>query len=762
MWENRFLISKEFQSCFLGKANISMRDPKKKMYAGTCMGIMAISLVWACGPMFPDWLLTRGDLEVGRPPTTHLRKEIQGVLGGTTSLYRAVHAEKGHAEQTLDVALKDLHAALLSQSMPSQKMEAVLRDHQSSRKIIRKHRGAMEDWARSSAPWLQQPTQAPVFTAPAVTAHLPDEFVRYFRGSIAYYQKKNALAGEIWRDLLALPADDRHYRSTWAAFMLGKLALEEEPKKAIAYFHSVREMVDLGFSDSLGLAAASLGWEARVYFKQKDYRRAIELYLEQMTTGNDVSAYTSIRWVLGQAFRDEDPERLRPMVQSAEVRRVATAYLTSPDPFGWGPDDLGENRRLRDWVEAIESVEVDDPSLFEVLALAVYQRGFYDLSQRLLDRAPRDGFLSLWLRSKLLFRRGHVQEATDLLARVVRGGALLAANANAQGNGNASPASLKKVNQGVRQTALSKGFDRLRGEHGVLQLHRGAFVEALDALLRSGYWMDAAYLAERILTLDELKKYVDRNWPSDEQGKDLDTMETFLRWRGSVWSGAFSEAGLGCNLRYLLARRLLRMNRPAEARAYYPAPWRVMHDQRMRDLERGRDTSLEPGLRVEALRAAAQTTRHHGLELIGTECAPDWAIHGGDYTDGLTMEHRQDKWEHKLLAPLEEEIQRATETRLDPFRRFHYRYLAADIAWEALEMMPDNTPETARYLCEVGAWIKYQDPSFANRFYKALVQRCSETPIGRAAKQLRWFPKLTADGELVADHAHPFDPREEP
>ena len=62
----------------------------------------------------------------------------------------------------------------------------------------------------------------------------------------------------------------------------------------------------------------------------------------------------------------------------------------------------------------------------------------------------------------------------------------------------------------------------LKGEQGVLSLSRGQYVEALDQLYRaavaddgapppeegwplSPYWNDAAYVAERVLTTEELK-----------------------------------------------------------------------------------------------------------------------------------------------------------------------------------------------------------------------------------------------------------------
>ena len=48
-----------------------------------------------------------------------------------------------------------------------------------------------------------------------------------------------------------------------------------------------------------------------------------------------------------------------------------------------------------------------------------------------------------------------------------------------------------------------------------------------------------------------------------------------------------------------------------------------------------------------------------------------------------------------------------------PDKRFHYRYRAADLAWEAARLMPDNAPELAVLLCEAGGWLKARDPKAA-------------------------------------------------
>jgi hypothetical protein len=89
-----------------------------------------------------------------------------------------------------------------------------------------------------------------------------------------------------------------------------------------------------------------------------------------------------------------------------------------------------------------------------------------------------------------------------------------------------------------------------------------------------------------------------------------------------------------------------------------------------------------------------------------------------------------------------------------PDLRFHYRYLAAELAWQAGELMPDNSDDTARVLCIGGSWIKYLNPAKADPIYKSLVRRCRQTAIGKQADSMRWFPVLDSSGNPV-----PYPPR---
>ena len=134
--------------------------------------------------------------------------------------------------------------------------------------------------------------------------------------------------------------------------------------------------------------------------------------------------------------------------------------------------------------------------------------------------------------------------------------------------------------------------------------------------------------------------------------------------------------------------------------------------------------------------------RHEGMELLGTELEPDWFLYEGTFERHPISSTRAQGGTAKVTAPTSDERRRIQTPPADPNRRFHYRYIAADHAWRATELMPDKSEDTARKLCEAGIWLKDRDPKAADRFYKALVTRCGNTPLGKEADRIRWFPKL--------------------
>jgi hypothetical protein len=127
------------------------------------------------------------------------------------------------------------------------------------------------------------------------------EFAIYLAGRSLAESGNLPGARATWHTLLAMPPADRVWRSTWAAFMIGRSYQSDDPAEAIRWFRRTRELAADGFADSLGLANSSIGWEACAELDLHNHPRAIRLYLEHMAAGDPTSVESlgfASRWAL--------------------------------------------------------------------------------------------------------------------------------------------------------------------------------------------------------------------------------------------------------------------------------------------------------------------------------------------------------------------------------------------------------------------------------------------------------------------------------
>lgn len=724
--------------------------------------------VHACGPFFPNNLLGSGDAAVLAAPVADFQRELAR-MELVPSRFEHVESTNTYAQEAIDAELDDLAAALKRAKVKGEEFARITGTHAANRNRLAEYVAAFETW--ESRAWMDEGGSAtdqrgpkPVFPEFAEVPDLPGEFVDYFAGAVALRNPDTEPGAEraAWERLLARPAAERKYKSTWAAFMLGKSWEDEADDKAVEYYQRTRELARTGFADPIGLAAASLGLEARVELQRNHFRRAIELYLEQYAAG-DASAVQSLQIAAARALENAEAAELRALAAAPATRSVILAHLISGSAVRSYPsEDDGAAPAVQAWLGAVEAADVKDVAAAERLALAAYQAGEFEAAQRWIKRA-RGAPVARWLQAKLILREGRIAPAAALLAGVVK--QLPIAASNALTNSTEFADSLHAFCGGETYFDEHSARVQVLGELGVLQLSRGEFEPALDALLRSDFWEDAAYVAERVLTTDQLKSYVDREWP--EVVPPTETEATPLRedQTDPMTTDEMEEAEpeirarelIGQEIRYLLARRLTRELRGHEARAYYPAEWQSQFDELVAALDAGWNESAPAERRAKSLFAAAWIARTNGLELLGTELGPDWKIHEGQFDCGLSWEDRAtNSSEAKINLPTEAELNRAAQHRADPEQRFHYRYQAAFLAWEAAKLLPNNSDETARVLCAAGTWLKNRDPETADLFYKALVRRCRKTAIGEQADQVRWFPVLDIDGNPI-----PYQPRVE-
>jgi hypothetical protein len=191
-------------------------------------------------------------------------------------------------------------------------------------------------------------------------------------------------------------------------------------------------------------------------------------------------------------------------------------------------------------------------------------------------------------------------------------------------------------------------------------------------------------------------------------------------------------------LRSLLARRLMRFGRDAEARRYFSEEEIAVLDEFELFLHRGNDSSHSKIDRGRALCAAARIMRAHGDMLRGTELEPDFVIFQGNYEYESIYSYRVST-SNRHAGPTTDEINRGRQAAV-PRRRWHYRYTAAELAWRGAEMLPDNSDDTASILRDAGDWLKTNDRAAAEPFYQALIARCPNTKLGRDAKSRGWLP----------------------
>lgn len=655
---------------------------------------------FACGPFFPTTIINSQEAILAAPYARYADSLARLSLPSAefrsrppvTRTYPA--QSESSTAQTIAAELLDLAAA----GVPGE--------------IIERHR-----IRRATLAELPAPATGQVFPRELARADdLPPEFADYHAGAIAYAQGDPAVAAQHWQRLLARPATERKYKSTWAAYMLGRLTAQ--PAAARAYFQQVRELARAGFVDSLGLAAASLGWEAKTWLDAGDFARAADLYFAQLATG-DPTAANSLRFVATRVLASPDPAALDAFAHDTLRRETITALLLSQredemfPQFTSGTPNVRTGATAR-WLGALETAHSGDIAQAPRLALAAYRAGEYTACERWLALAPTDDSTALWLRAKLAVRAGQIKEATGLLTRLVH----LTATTDAP----LSP--LRVASDDVTEPLAATAH--LRAELAALKLASRDYTEALDLLLQSRCWEDAAYVAERVLTVDELKAY-------------LATPDAVAALHPPASAEDHESYTAERDLRHLLARRLVRHNRLDEARAYFPEKLASIFDQFATSLRSGHDRAQPSAVRAAALMDAARLLRSHGMELRGTELAPDFAIWEGSFDAGFGLPDREQL--PLALRATQDEHYRASAQDTGFGQRFHYRYFAADLAWEAIAQMPDNSDVTARALIEAGSWLKARDPGAANRFYRALVQRCGETELGRAAARQHWFPR---------------------
>ncbi len=700
--------------------------------------LLGTAVLQACGPFFPRWLVT-DEASILEAPTTWLKVALDQRLsiaeGGAlfwirspTQPPRAVVAAQSPHRQTAEVDQRDLETVTSNRTLTAQYAEV--------RERLAEYGDAVAAW-RQEAAWSDPPPPRPRPPADlTVPMGLPGEFEDYLRGAIAYHQGRFQAAQGYWKRLLDRPGAERRRRTVWAAYMLGRLSLwndlktgePTDPEGAVQWFERTRELADKGFPDPLGLAAASFGWQARAELARKRPEQALVLYFRQVATG-DPGAVQSIRTTCFKLLND--PEGLKKVAASDEARPIMNACVVSRwDRVDYdGPLDPAPARK---WLEAIKAVQPRNVADADRLAWVCYRAGDFACAEEWLKRAS--GPMADWIQAKLLMRAGKIDEAERALARI---------NRLPQ-----KPAPEHDAWNAYENQVHPALAPHVHGDHGAVRLAQGNYGEAITYLFLGGYWSDGAYIAERVLTTEELLTYAARNW---SVALASHRPEEYGDGWNLVFAGIVTPDGerIAYDFRYLVGRRLAREGRYQEAEKFLPVPLGSSLKLLSRSLAEGRDEKRPPEERSRSLFRAACVTRYQGMALLGTELDPDWFLYEGQYENDSFAKARV-RNRSKNLGPTADEKKRARENAVKPAKRFHYRYQGMEIAKEAAALLPDGTADKARILATAGNWIEGRDPEAAKPFLDAILSCCGETEIGQRAKQVNAIPNVTDACEAVA------------
>jgi tetratricopeptide (TPR) repeat protein len=558
--------------------------------------------------------------------------------------------------------------------------------------------------------------------------------------------------------VLALPEHDAKLRGVWAAYMLGevhssraaihigKTEFTADRTAAVKAFEDVRRRALAGAADVQGLASASLGAQARLHLytaagpcdwlmlrrreacvaalAPHDIAQAVALYAEQ-AAGGSVKAANSAATIARAVLHN--PDLTRAVVKDPVAQRALTAYVLSVvSPI---EEDDKEDPRITNYLTAIRGVPIADTVSRGMLAALFYRTGAFVEAEEQVRAA--DGPMAHWVRAKLAMRKGETVIALAEYGRALEN----------------RPADISMSNT-----------RRIEGERAILTLSRGDYMEAMTQLYAvaslddadvavtaeqgwestSGIWGTAGetsagdlalYMAERVLTIGELVDFL-----GTRKGTTTNAV--------SRPSAGYVHLTLDDNLRWLLARRLFRAKRFAEAIPYFPERIgstedpkepRAMARDYIAKLE-GLDAWTDPANRAEALFGIAEMERTSGMELFGYHGAPDFATGDGDWAapDAL-WGTRSDA---SLVSSIEAE--RFRDSAPEQTNRFHYRYLAADRAVSAAALLPPTSQAHGALLCAAARWMRDGPPDHVEQ------DRLNGKP-GEGARRIARYASLYAE-----------------
>ncbi len=717
-------------------------NPKILCFAiSACLLGTTIDPAFACGPDFPLELLS------------NRKQTLQGMPSGLFDFEATRLLAKPAAKLAPEL---DLGTAWFESSpeipVTELQQQAETRDYTPSQ---------IDAWKRARS-------AASAAEAMALVGDLPAAHQHYIAGAAAFRAGDLVAAKAEFEAILAL-GDAGSSRVVWAEFMLARTAFlaGEGDAAAASHFENARTLAAGGAADPLGLAVASLGAQAQLSWRPianaeevdiaQTLPRAVELYAQQAAYGSasgNASLLIVARWL------NAHPEALQVGLNDALVRKLMTSYAFSrgfeamddaqTQAFSSGSDykdpnlmaGMGSTKIASSLLDAILASSPDGKlDGGDRLAAALYRAGKFDDAAKFA--ASSDLPLAAWVSAKLALRAGDQKQAAAQYAKVIKGYA----------------ADEHWVPGGYESQSLSAQC-RAQGEAGTLALSQGDFAEAMLQFFNAGddYTNDMSYIAERVLSTDELIAFVDVHTKPQTLQKVEASEYSPLSYEipFNAETGVRAKGYQQHTLRAVLARRLLRESQYDRALPYFNNP---LHLQSAKEYGAAmlRANSASGIQKAQALFEAASIARTAGIDILGTQLSPDFAVYGGGFGDyEPTPEELKESpalyaKPTALISP--EENKRTQLSAPQPNKRFHYRYQAVALAEQASDLLPARSQAFAATLCKATSWIIFRDQPAGEKLYRRYLHQGAYVPWGYRFGTTAGCPKPEFErAQTMLDH----------
>ena len=726
-------------------------------------GVIALSglpvSVRACGPFFPDLVIDKAGQAFGLPPVSYLTELYQ--LAGKTQpvVVSSSGGDKKGLVAQIPLELAELRGILDSIGLPSETIANRLSKYESVRTAQLSRVSASEMMEFKMDASVDLPVRP-------LDNDFPPAIADYVEAVRLLGMGNTDEARALWKHILDLAPEQRRLRAAWAAWMLAKTSTDLT--ECLAWYQRVESEVAAGATDILNLGAAAKGWRASI---EKNPATALRLYFQCFAAGK-MEVAIDVRNNSSKLLDQGSPADLTAAAADPVLRRLVNLQIYAcidrdAQNAGSGEVDGELAGMLSQWLTALESSPADSDPDSAKIAWVLYGAGRYDEARKWLQHAAPDEAKAKWLQAKFDLRDGKLDPAGDTLSQVV------SVESSKPGwhpeNGQEW---LRWYEEGDERTEASQGF--LLADAAVVALARRKYTDALEMLRHGEYPTDADYIAERVLSTKELIAHVRKVAPawSEEEWLKADcesypALPDPSQWLTDAAQHFAHDCGINNQLRYLLAKRLAREKRFDDATEFMP-PWLMPLWHHYVTLDRARRSGRYHGEALAAITwREALLHRRYGEDLFSTEGFPDGAQQGLSFQSADLAFYRSrpngaismteeagvitegPPSESGLTFISSDEIARVQHGPNFPAKRFHYRYVAADLAMKAARELPRNHPLLARLYNTAGRWIAANDPEAADPFYQAMVKRCSQTQAGRDAETKRWFlADLEPLGEL--------------